>query len=226
MTAADLRGFPRIPAPEQTHRVIPSRFPPVPAFDTVASAEDLDAVIELEGWTNDRLVEYRLRRLAPSDWVFGRANSSVVMAAFLHGSPTGSRFAAGELGAWYSAASEQTALIEVLNGLRREVVNSALSEKTEEYRTFNCRLDGTYVNIRQKAPALHDPDSYALSQVFGENVRATGLAGISYDSVRDAGGWNFVCYHPALVQDVVQAAHWRARVGAQGKVFVEKLSSE
>ena len=86
-------------APDRTHRLIPSRFPPINTFETVSRPEDLERVLELEGWTNDRLVASRLKRLLASEWVYGRTNASVVMAAFLHGSPQGTRFAGPELGA-------------------------------------------------------------------------------------------------------------------------------
>ncbi|MFD3189066.1 RES family NAD+ phosphorylase [Sedimentitalea sp. HM32M-2] len=215
--------FPRAEAPPRTHRAIPSRFPPVAAFDTVTSPDDLAAVMELEGWTNDRLVAHRLRRLPPRDWVFGRPNSSVVMAAFLHGSPAGARFSGRDLGAWYCAATAETALIEVLNGLRREVTLSGLTEMTAEYRGYLGRLSGWFVDIRGRADALHNPDSYAAGQVFGEQVRASAQAGISYDSVRDPGGWNLVCYRPPQIRAVTQGAHWRVRIGQTGKVFVETL---
>lgn len=224
MSAPDPAEFPTVAAPLRTHRVVPSRFPPVSAFEDVASAEDLAAVMELEGWTNDRLVAHRLRRLPPSEWVFGRPCASVVMAAFLHGSPAGTRFAGGDLGAWYAAAEPETALAEVLTALRREVTLSALTEKTEDYRAYIARLEGAYVDVRGAAPALHDPKSHAAGQRFGEAVRAGGGAGISYDSVRDPDGWNFVCYRPTLVQEVRQSSHWRARVGPTGKVYVEALS--
>lgn len=221
---AENTDFPEVSAPDLTYRVIPSRFPPINAFETVTQAEDLEAVMELEGWTNDRIVSYRLRRLDPSEWVYGRANASVVMAAFLHGSPSGTRFAGSDLGAWYAAAHVETALIEVLNGLRQEVALSGLDEKTEEYRAYSAGLDGTFIDIRGAAPDLHDPNSYTAGQVFGEQVRASGGTGISYDSQRDPGGWNFVCYRPRQVEIVTQASHWRARVGTSGKIFVEQLS--
>ena len=44
-------------APKRTHRLIPSRFPPVNAFETVASPEDLAAVFELEGWSVAELAD-------------------------------------------------------------------------------------------------------------------------------------------------------------------------
>ena len=71
----------RSPAPQPTYRLIPSRFPPIGLFDTVSTAADLDAVMELAGWTNDRLVKERVARLPQDEWVYGRANASIVMAA-------------------------------------------------------------------------------------------------------------------------------------------------
>ncbi len=76
-------------APEPSYRIIPSRFPPISVFDTVATAADLEAVMDLVGWTSDRLVADRLARLDRAEWVFGQPNSSIVMAAFLHVAPTG-----------------------------------------------------------------------------------------------------------------------------------------
>ena len=38
-----------------TWRLIPSRYPSAGILDVIASPEDLDAIIELESWTNDRI---------------------------------------------------------------------------------------------------------------------------------------------------------------------------
>jgi len=107
-------------APSPSYRLIPSRFPPIGLFDTVATVADAEAVMELAGWTNDRLVEARLRRLPEDEWVYGRTNSSIVMAAFLHVPPTGARFNGPDLGAWDAAAALRTAAFEVGHRLRRE----------------------------------------------------------------------------------------------------------
>ena len=56
-------GRPRVRSTKRTHRLIPSRFPAVAGFDDAASAADLEAVIEFEGWTNGRIVETWFRRL-------------------------------------------------------------------------------------------------------------------------------------------------------------------
>ncbi len=213
-------------APERTHRLIPSRFPPIAAFETVAAPDDLDPVLELEGWTNDRLVAPRLRRLDRSDWVYGRPNASVVMAAFLHGAPQGSRFAGPDLGAWYAASALETAVLELVNGIRREIGLSALEQKTEQLRAYTARLEGAFVNIRGLRPELHDPDpaTYSATQLFGRSVRTGPHAGVAYDSVRHPGGVNWVSYRPTRILDVLQARHFRVVVPRSGKVLVEQLS--
>ena len=87
------------PSPRPAHRLIPSQFPPIGLLDTVATAADLAAVMELVGWTNDRLVADRISRIPPTEWVSGVPNASIVMAAFLHVAPGGMRFNGPELGA-------------------------------------------------------------------------------------------------------------------------------
>jgi hypothetical protein len=110
------------PSPQPTCRLIPSRFPPIGLFDTVATAADLEPVMELAGWTNDRLVAERIARLPQAEWVYGRSNASIVMAAFLHVSPTGGRFNGPDLGAWYASAALITAAVKVAHHMRREAV--------------------------------------------------------------------------------------------------------
>jgi hypothetical protein len=68
-------------SPRPAHRLILSQFPPIGLFDTVATAADLAAVMELVGWTNDRLVADCIARLPSTEWVYGVPNASIVMAA-------------------------------------------------------------------------------------------------------------------------------------------------
>lgn len=214
----------------ETTRLVPSQFPPIPAFDRVSTPADLAAVLELEGWTNDRLAGVRLQQLPRSSWVHGRPNSSVIMAAFLHGSPGGLRFSGPELGAWYASTELETAVLEVANGLRKEISLSAISRKTETYRQYKARLDGRFVDIFGVHPEFHDPDdaSYPASQAFGRHVRDHGAdvdcIGIRYESVRRPGHENWVCFLPAAVKDVVQADHFEIDVPLRGKVVVRHLS--
>ncbi len=225
----DLTAYPGAQAPTSTRRIIPTRFPPVPAFEAVTSEDDLADIFELEGWTNDRLVATRLSRLDRSQWVYGRPNASIVMSSFLHGSVTGMRFTSAVLGAWYAATDLMTAVLEVANGLRKEIALSGLTHKREAYREYEARLVGTFVNVFGRHPEFHDPDdaTYPTPQRFGEYVRQTGptieRVGIRYESVRRPGHENWVCFVPPAVQDVVQARHFEIDVRPSGKVTVEEL---
>jgi hypothetical protein len=198
-------------APAPTYRLIPSRFPPIGLFDTVATAADLAAVMDLVGWTNDRLVAERLARLPQAEWVYGRSNASVVMAAFLHVAPCGMRFNTGDLGAWYAAAALTTAAVEVAHHLRREAVARGLSTLTRTYRTYVASLAGDYLDIRGQQgarPDVYAPDNYAAAQALGESIRSGGGAGVIFDSLRHAGGTSIVAHRPRNVLDVAQADHY------------------
>lgn len=204
-------------APEPTFRLIPSRFPPIGLFDTVATAADLEPVMELAGWTNDRLVAERIARLPQAEWVYGRPNASIVMAAFLHVASGGMRFNGPDLGAWYASAALPAAIAEVGHHLRREAVATGAASLTRQYRTYTARLEGDYLDIRGQGPARPDvyaSDSYAAGQALGESIRAAGGAGILFDSLRYAGGLNVVAHRPRNILDVTQGDHFELSIDA------------
>lgn len=179
--------------------------------------------MELEGWTNDRLVVTRAARLPRDQWVLGRANASVVMAAFLHAAPSGGRFNGPDLGAWYAAASLRTAAAEVAHHLRREVFARDAARVVRTFRCYRARLGGSFLDIRGVRPDLHARDSHAGSQVFGETARAAGEDGVLHDSVRDAGGVCAAAFRPSLVRDVTQAEHLEIAVPRRGTVVARRL---
>lgn len=212
--------------PGPTYRLVPSRFPPLPAFEGVASADDLEAVMDLEGWTNDRLVVERLTRLPKDQWVFGTANASIVMASFLHVAPGGMRFNGAELGGWYAGLDIRTSVAEVAHHLRREAVFRRKREMREIYRTYSARLEGTYVDLRgqtSRRPDLYATADYTASQTFGEGIRAGGGAGILYDSVRHAGGVCAVAYRPPNIRTVTMGAHYEITAPVRGRIVVRTL---
>ena len=210
-------------APAPAYRLVPSRFPPIGLFDTVATAADLEAVMDLVGWTNDRIVAERLARLPQAEWVYGSPNASVVMAAFLHVAPGGLRFNGGDLGAWYAAAALTTAAIEVAHHLRREAVARGARTLMRKFRTYTSVLAGDYLDIRgQQAarPEVYASDSYAASQMFGESLRDAGGAGAIFDSLRHTGGTNVAVHRPRNILDVTQADHFALTVQA-GETLIE-----
>ncbi|MGR9453634.1 RES family NAD+ phosphorylase [Rhizobium leguminosarum] len=217
------------PAPRPSYRLIPSQFPPIGLFETVTRVADLEAVMELVGWTNDRLVADRIQRLPEDQWVYGVANASIVMAAFLHVAPGGMRFNGPDLGAWYAADDLRTAAAEVGHHLRREALARGVATMARTYRSYSATLIGDYLDIRGEErlrPHVYDGTSYAASQVLGEEVRSSGGAGILYDSVRLKGGVAIVAHRPRNIRDVVQADHFEITVSATDRrIDVRKLAA-
>nr|WP_157213726.1 RES family NAD+ phosphorylase [Rhizobium leguminosarum] len=209
--------------------MIPSQFPPIGLFETVTRVADLEAVMELVGWTNDRLVADRIQRLPEDQWVYGVANASIVMAAFLHVAPGGMRFNGPDLGAWYAADDLRTAAAEVGHHLRREALARGVATMARTYRSYSANLIGDYLDIRGEErlrPHVYDGTSYAASQVLGEEVRSSGGAGILYDSVRLKGGVAIVAHRPRNIRDVVQADHFEITVSATDRrIDVRKLAA-
>jgi len=216
------------PAPRPAHRLIASQFPPIGLFDTVATAADLAAVMELVGWTNDRLVADRIARLPESEWVYGVPNASIVMASFLHVAPGGMRFNGPELGAWYAADDIRTAAAEVGHHLRRESVARSLPAMTRTYRAYAATLLGDYLDIRGQQSTraeVYASERYDASQKLGEEVRASGSAGLLYDSLRRRTGSNVVAHRPRNITDILQTDHFEISVLATSRtVDVRKLS--
>src|SRR5947209_2971467 len=60
---------------------------------TVASPEDLEAALQIETLTNDRVTETlaRLARIDHSEWVIDQPGATLVMASFLHPATGGGR---------------------------------------------------------------------------------------------------------------------------------------
>lgn len=217
-----------VSAPQPSYRLVPSRFPPIGLFDTVATAADAAAVMELAGWTNDRLVAERIDRLPRDEWVYGRPNASIVMASFLHVAPGGMRFNGPDLGAWYASAAIVTAAAEVGHHLRREAVARSVKAMRRTYRTYTATMTGDYLDIRGQQvgyPDAYASDSYDGGQLLGEKVRASAVPGIRYDSLRHGGGCNVAGYRPSRITEVVQADHFEIRIETASRTIdVRRLS--
>jgi hypothetical protein len=219
------------PSPRPAHRLIPSQYPPIGLFDTVATAADLSAVMELVGWTNDRLVADRIDRLPQSEWLYGVPNASIAMAVFLHVPSGGMRFNGPELGAWYAADDIRTAAAEVGHHLRREAVARSEATMSRTYRAYAATLLGGYLDIRRRQAKeqtrhrdIYASGRYDASQKFGEQVRASGGAGILFDSLRRENGINVVAFRTRNITDIVQADHFEITVASAGRTIdVRKL---
>lgn len=193
----------------KTHRLIPSRYPPVSLFDWADSAEELEQIALLEGLTNDRLTqEYgRIDVIAKDDWVMG-PGSTPLMAAFTHFGP--SRFSDGaSFGVYYAADSTATAIAETR--YHRELFLAASQEQAciIQMREYVAKVTEKLVNVcAEKFRLYHDPNSYAHSQEFGREMKLKKEWGILYPSARRSASKCVAILRPSALSIPIQAGHY------------------
>jgi hypothetical protein len=208
-------------------RLIPSRFPVAGLFDRVARHEDLDAVFELEGWTNDRISgELGILSAIPRDeWVVGRPMASVVMAAYCHPRPGGGRFSGEDRGAWYAARSLETALAESIYHRTREIGEVGGYDARMQMRVYLADFGARFHDLRtvRGFGPVYDADDYGASQRLGRDLLDQGSNGLVYRSVRHDTGECIACFRPALVKNVRVGGHYEYRWEGRSEPVVRKL---
>ncbi|WP_432200728.1 RES family NAD+ phosphorylase [Erythrobacter sp. W53] len=193
------------------YRIIPSRFPPIDLFEKVTDPADLEAVFQIEAMTNQRLRDEvgDISLVPPEDRVSG-PGSSAVMAAFTHIAPDGARFSTSMFGAFYCALELDTAIAETR--FHRAAFLAATDEpaQTVDMRVYAADLSAELHDVRgatESNPELYDPDSYAASQKFAQQLRAEGSDGVLYNSVRHDGGECAAVFRPRLLTRCRQTLH-------------------
>jgi len=211
-------------------RLIPTRYPSVGLFDRIAAPQDLEAVLELEAWTNDRIsTELGILNVVPRDeWVTGQPMASVVMAAFCHPKPGGARFSTSERGAWYAGRTIETALAESVYNRTRELAEVGHYDTRMQMRLYQADFTTTFHDLRgarKRYPRLYDPDSYAASQKAARDLLDAGSNGVVYDSVRHPGGECLACFRPRLVRNVRVGAHYEYVWDGRAEPRVRRLQA-
>jgi hypothetical protein len=214
----------------ETARLVPSRYPSAGLFDNVASPDDLELVMELEAWTNDRVnTEVGLIHAVPSgEWVTGKPMASVVMAAFCHPNPRGSRFSSAQRGAWYAGRNLDTAVAESLYHRGRELQEVGVTDARMEMRLYRADFRNTFHDLRGADPAFVrflDPDSYAASQALSARLLASGSNGLVYPCVRLAGAECIACFRPPLVASVRTGGHYEFRWQSGAAPLVRRIAT-
>ena len=193
------------------HRLIPSRFPTVGLFDRIAEGADLEVVIAIEMLTNPRVRDEvgQVQLVPPGERLAG-PGSTPIMAAFTHLNPEGSRFSDGQYGVYYAADTLETALAEV--GHHRGVFLSRTREPPLDIdlRLIVADLDAPLHDLRplrERQPAVYDPQQYGAAQALGRALRDAGSWGVLYHSVRHAGGLCVGVFRPRALGPARQSRH-------------------
>jgi hypothetical protein len=195
---------------DETHRLIPARY--TDRDETVLTrltddGDDLNALFQLEGATNDRLLGEAglLPGISVRELVFGIPYAHIVNASFTHANPQGGRFHGPKRGAWYCGFARRTAEVEVVYHRGRELQEIRWPEpESFSYVDFLADFRGEFHDLRggkQFADCL-DANSYNASQRLAGKLLERGSAGLVYPSVRHKGGTCLACFRPALVNNV------------------------
>lgn len=174
---------------EHSHRIIPSRYPPIDLFERVTDdPAQWEILAELEGLTNDRLRDEigELCMVDPAERVSG-PGASAIMAAFTHiGFP--SRFTDGSYGVYYAASSIEGAIEESRYHRARILRFEGAPPCVVEMREYSVVIDARLHNLCPPACSnMHDPIDYSASQRLAKELRAQESPGLLYRSVRAPG---------------------------------------
>jgi hypothetical protein len=193
----------------KTHRLIPSRYPPVSLFDWAKSPQELEELALLEGLSNDRLNNAlgTLLQVPKEDWVLGEGTTPL-MAAFTH--PGRSRFSDGSFGIYYAGDSLETAIAETK--FHRERFLSASNEPPclIQMREYLAYVNKKLVNLNEeKYRSLLNPDVnlYTQSQQFGQELKQHKEWGMIYPSVRRANAQCIAILRPPALTIPIQGCH-------------------
>lgn len=203
------------------HRLVASRFPTVGLYDAIARPEDLDVVFAVEALTNPRLrQEMGALSLVPAADRVSGPGASLVMAAFTHLNPEGSRFSDGSFGVYYAADTLETAIAEVSHHRSRFLARTAEPPIDIDLRWIKADLRASVHDIRAPftsamppaPPAtawteVYDPDHYGASQVLGRALRRLGVSALAFDSVRHPGGQCVAVFVPRVLARARAAGH-------------------
>lgn len=192
-------------------RIIPSRFPPIALFERVTEPDDLEAIFELESLTNPRLRdEVGEISLVPPEERTSGPGTSIIMAAFTHLNPEGSRFSDGSYGVFYAANDLETAIAETRYHRERFMRATKQEHMELDMRVYVTDLDGELHDLRgQKTtqPLVYHNDNYGAGQHLAKTLRKEGSNGIAYDSVRWEGGECVAVFRPRLLSNGRQERH-------------------
>lgn len=190
-----------------TQRLVAAVHPVRGILDVLVEAADLEAVLELEQWTDDRITNELgiLLRLPRSEWVTGIPHAHLIMSAFTHPAPTGARFNDATRGAWYAAVDLDTAHTESIHRRRQALAEIGAFETVMRVRAWLADFSGDFHDLtedRAEFAPYYDSQDYQASQRLARELVALGSRALVYRSVRRREGQCIVCFQPKAVDNV------------------------
>lgn len=194
------------------HRLVPSRFDPPVLRGVAHTPAELDALLDLDNFTNDRVRAELgapldgLITLSARETLIHAAYAAFINAAFAHPGE-GARFHDRTYGCWYAADRVGTAYAEVAHHRVKVWLAEGITDELAEYTDYTCgvrdpitdaELDPAY-----QAALAADPDDYTCSQEMARRLRHAHVRGLTYLSVRRPGHRNVALLFPEAVEHVL-----------------------
>lgn len=202
----DLDRYPRTQiAWVDAARIQPWRHPEAEIWAELAGEDDLPGLLAVLQMTEPEMFSLMgaVERLDGLDWMRGEG-AGWVMPAFTWGGP--GRFNDASFGCFYAARELETAVAETVHHQERFLRSTNEPSVEVRMRVLHADLrSNPMVRLGETPdpPELYHPDDYRTPQTFGATVRAAGLPGIAYQSVRRRGGLCAALYQPTTVERCV-----------------------
>ncbi|WP_420137751.1 RES family NAD+ phosphorylase [Sphingomonas sp.] len=227
-----IQGLPvtRVALPRTVRLVTTARLRE-PVLLGLGDPEDQAALAEVEGATSNRLIAQArgAGAVQPFELVYGVPHAAHINAAFAYAKPRApNRFNGADRGAWYAATETETSLAEVAYHLTAMLAATGVYQATVDYAELYASFAGEFLDLRGHPdhPALHpDPAiGYPIGNALALDVRAAGLNGLLYPSVRRAGGTCIAALVPHAVQSVAQGDVYRMVWRGAPQPRIERLA--
>lgn len=211
----------------RTIRIIRSIHPPIDLFEDIADPADWEALASAEAKFNPRIRESigDLSKVPVARRITG-PGASWVMAPFVHCSPRRpGRFSDGSFGLYYAGDRSEVAIAETIHHHTRFMrATKEAPGWTSQFRELVGSVDAVLDDVAGCTDLL-DPEDYRASQAFGAARRAEGSGGITWPSVRFAGGHCIGIFWPDVIPIPVQGAHYAYHWDGEAVDYVKRLDT-
>jgi hypothetical protein len=208
-------------------RIIRSIYPPIDRFEDIAYPADWEALASAEAKFNPRIRDSigDLAKVPVARRVTG-FGASWVMAPFVHCSPLRpGRFTDGSFGLYYAGDSTEVAIAETIHHHTKTMLATEEAPGwTSQFRELIGSVDAEFDDVFRMDDLLH-PNDYAASQVYGAQRRAAGSDGITWPSVRFAGGCCIAAFWPDVVSIPTQGGHIAYHWNGAAVDYVKRLDT-
>jgi hypothetical protein len=194
------------------YRLNPSRLPTVGLFDSVVDPADMEALFAVEALTNPRIRDEvgQLSLVPPEERIAG-AGSSLIMTAFTHLNPMGSRFSDGSYGVFYACGTLEGAIASVSHHSAMFLARVAEPAVDVDMRVIKVEIDADLVDLRepryQREFDLFNLDSYAAAQALGRELRDAGHWGVIYPNTRLPNDDAVAIFRPRALRNARPSGH-------------------